>query len=89
MNLLFSEKALLTLRSHFRPDRPQRFENIEGGLNKMTIAKFERILRESGLVAEEVRLYAVKKLPLVTRLPVLRELLTGAAACRLRNTKAR
>jgi SAM-dependent methyltransferase len=87
MNLLFSERALLTLRSRFRQDRPRRFEDIEGGLNKMTVAKFERILKESGMVVEELRLYATKKLPLVTRLPVLRELLTSAAACRLRNAK--
>lgn len=84
MNLFFSDQALLTLRSRFRTDRPQRLEDVEGGLNRMTIARFERILKESGLEVHELTLFPVKGLAGVTRIPVLRELLTTAVSCKLR-----
>jgi SAM-dependent methyltransferase len=83
-NLLFSDKALLTLRSKFRKDRPERIEDIEGGLNRMTVARFESIIREAGMVIERLQLHATKGLPLVTKIPVVRELFTSAATCILR-----
>lgn len=83
--LFFSDRALLTLRSRFRADRPSRLEDIEGGLNRMSLARFERIIRASGLAVEEVRYHATLGLPLVTRIPGLRELLTSAATCVLRS----
>lgn len=84
LNLVFSDRALLTLREQFRGDRPQRIEDIEGGLNKMTLARFERIIRDSGLAVVELRYYATRGLPLVAKVPVVRELLTSAAMCMLR-----
>jgi SAM-dependent methyltransferase len=81
VNLLFSDRALLTLRGRFRADRPRRVEDIEGGLNRMTLARFEREIRRSGLRIVEVQYFATAGLPLVTRVPVLRELLTSAASC--------
>jgi len=84
LNLFFSERALLKLRSRYRSDRATRYGEISGGLNQMTLAKFERIVGESGLLVEELRYYAVKGLPGVTRIPVVRELLTAAVSCVLR-----
>jgi SAM-dependent methyltransferase len=86
LNLAFSERALLKLRSRFRPDDPPatRFAEVSGGLNQMTVARFERILRESGLDVRERRLFATRGLPLVTRVPILRELLTSAASSVIR-----
>lgn len=81
VNLVFSDRALLTLRSRFRSDRPSRLQDIDGGLNKMTLAKFEHILRSSGLTITDLRYFATCGVPLVTRVPLLRELLTTAASC--------
>jgi len=81
VNLVFSERALLTLRAKFRLDRPSRIQDVDGGLNKMTLGKFERIVRASGLRVTELRLFPTWGVPLVTRLPVVRELLTSAASC--------
>lgn len=84
LNLLFSDRALLTLRSRFRPERPTRLEDIPGGLNRMTIARFERLIRDSGMAVERLQIHATLGLPLVTRVPVFRELLSSAATCILR-----
>jgi SAM-dependent methyltransferase len=83
-NLLFSDRALLTLRAQFREDHPERIGDIEGGLNKMTVARFERIMRESAMRIELLQAHPTLGLPLVTRIPVVRELLTSAATCILR-----
>jgi SAM-dependent methyltransferase len=84
LNVFFSDSALLTLRSFFRPDRPARIEDVDGGLNRMTIARFERLISRREFQVEELRLMGVKNLPLVTRIPGLREFLTSSAGCVLR-----
>ncbi len=84
LNLFFSERAMLKLRSRYRSDPALRYQDISGGLNQMTLARFERIIRESGLIVDELRYHAVKRLPAVTRIPVVRELLTSAVSCLLR-----
>jgi len=84
LNLLFSDEALLTLRSKFRPDRPKRLEDIEGGLNRMTVLKFERIINSCGMPVERKQLFATKRIPLVTKIPGVREVLTSAASTILR-----
>ena len=81
VNLVFSDRALLTLRSKFRDDHVSRLQDIDGGLNRMTLAKFEEILRSSGLNIADLRYFATAGIPLVTRVPLLRELLTSAASC--------
>ena len=81
LNLLFSDRAMLTLRSQFRNDRPQRLEDISGGLNRMTIARFGRIIAESGMLVINRSLFGTCNLPIVTKVPVLRELLTSSASC--------
>ena len=49
--LLFSEKALLRLRREcFRPtDASERYEDIAGGLNKMSYSKYLKRVRQAGL----------------------------------------
>jgi SAM-dependent methyltransferase len=83
-NLLFSERAMLTLRSRFRADHPDRIEDIEGGLNKMTLARFEAIMGQSGMRIERLQAHPTLGLPLVSRIPGVRELLSSAATCILR-----
>lgn len=84
VNVLFSERTVMRVRARFRNDGAQRYEEVEGGLNRMTLARFERIIRESGMAIESLTFHAVKRLPLVTRVPVVREFLTAAASCVLR-----
>lgn len=82
VNLIFSERTIMNVRSLYRTDGAQRFEDVEGGLNRMTVAKFERIIRESGMSVVWMKMWPTHGVPpVVTRVPVLQELLTSACSC--------
>jgi 2-polyprenyl-3-methyl-5-hydroxy-6-metoxy-1,4-benzoquinol methylase len=89
LNLIFSEKTLMNVRNLYPDgsDGASRFEDVRGGLNKLTVRRFERIIGSvKRFEVEYFRLFGVKRVPLVTKVPVLRELMTSAAACVLRCT---
>ena len=81
LNILFSEKTVMAVRSRFKDDGATRYEDILSGLNKMTLAKFERIIRNSGLRVERQNYIATKRLPVVKNIPILREFLVSAITC--------
>lgn len=74
LNLLFAERTVMAVRARYRDDGARRYE--EAGLNRMSLAKLDRVLRASGLVVRERRERCVKGLPLA-RVPLLRELLVN------------
>lgn len=81
-HLLFPEEVIMEERRRFRPAEEARsFEEIRGGLNRMTLARFEAIMRSTGLecLSLETNLSAhpvVRAMRLVAKLPLLRELFT-------------
>lgn len=87
VNLLWSEETVMKVRGSYRSDGATHYEDVQGGLNRMTLVKFERILAASQLELEWIHYYPTKGLPLVHKLPVIRELLTSAVACVLRKTE--
>lgn len=76
VNLLFSERTIMRVRSHYRNDGAMRYEDVESGLNKMTVGRCEKILRASNLTIEHKFLRGFKKLHFLTKVPLLRELFT-------------
>ena len=46
-HLIFSEEALICWRNDIRTDGATRFSEVEGGLNQMTIRRFEHLVRGS------------------------------------------
>jgi SAM-dependent methyltransferase len=48
-HLVFGEEALCKWRSHIRQDGAQKFSEVEGGLNQMTIRRFRRLVESSPL----------------------------------------
>jgi SAM-dependent methyltransferase len=87
LNLWFSERTLLNVRNLYPDgsDGAKRFADIRGGLNKMTVRRFEKLLDGApGMRVEHLILHSVKRVPLVTGVPVLRELMTGALTCILK-----
>lgn len=81
-HLIFSEKALLRWRSTFKTDGAKRFGEVAGGLNQMTVAKFEGIITGSPLKAASLELIPIRKLrPFHNRLT--REFTTSIVRCRL------
>ncbi|HET7231409.1 MAG TPA: class I SAM-dependent methyltransferase [Longimicrobium sp.] len=74
VNLLFSERTVMAVRARYRHDGARRYEEVESGLNRMTLRRFERVVRASGLRIERRADRCVKGLPLLHRVPVIREL---------------
>lgn len=73
VHVLFSEKAVMRARSHFRNDGAMKYEEVESGLNKMSIAKFERIIESSGLQIDYKDYRCLKGIDVLSRLPGVRE----------------
>jgi SAM-dependent methyltransferase len=46
-HLIFTEDAFMRWRSEFKDDGATRFGEVRGGLNQMTVARFERIISQS------------------------------------------
>ena len=71
VNLIFSEKTVYRIRSLYRSDG---FTKYSPDLNRMTVKRFEKILPACGLKAESSHYRTVKNLPVVGKVPALREL---------------
>jgi len=81
-HLIFTERALIRWRSDFKSDGATRFREVEGGLNQMTIGRFERLVKQSPLVCEELVPVPIRKLrPLANRWT--REFTTAVVRARL------
>jgi SAM-dependent methyltransferase len=81
-HVIFGEKALCQWRSHIRQDGAEKFSEVEGGLNQMTIRKFERLVESSPLRFawfETVPIRAVRRL----HNRFTRELFTAVVRCKL------
>jgi SAM-dependent methyltransferase len=82
-HLLFPEGVIMQERRRFRPDEDaRRFEDIKGGLNRMTLERFETIMAGSGLRCRsfatnrsDSRLVQLMKAP--SALPAQREYFTS------------
>lgn len=58
-HLLFSERAQIRWRAEFKNDGATRFTEVEGGLNCMTIRRFEAIASSSGFDVAALRLVPI------------------------------
>ena len=81
-HLVFSERALIRWRSTFKTDGATRFNEVAGGLNKMTIAKFEELVADSPLKFASLELVPIKKLKNIHN-RLTREFTTAIVRCRL------
>lgn len=81
-HLLFSERALIRWRSDFKSDGATRFGEVEGGLNQMTVGKFQRLVLGSPLRAERFEAVPIRRLRLVHN-RLTREFVTAIVRCRL------
>lgn len=82
-HLLFPEDVIMAERRRYRPEEhAASFSEIRGGLNKMTLERFERIIASTGLEPRYVKPNAgehpaVKAMDKFARIPPLREYLTN------------
>jgi SAM-dependent methyltransferase len=77
-HFIFSEKTILHVRRLYRDDAAERYEDIEGGLNQMTIHKFRRYIRQSGLRTISLTATPIRHLPpVLARVPGVQEFVTS------------
>ncbi len=81
VNLLFAEQTVLTVRSRFRSDSAARYEEVESGLNRMSLAKFERLVSAAGLRFDFRRYDCSLGLSPLGKVPGLRELFVNRVSC--------
>ena len=81
-HLIFSEKALIRWRSHFKTDGAKRFSEVAGGLNQMTIRRFKNVVATSPFEIKQVELVPIRKLN-VFHNQLTREFTTALVRCRL------
>lgn len=82
-HLLFTERALLQWRSHIRSDGARTFSEVEGGLNQMTIRRFERLVSASPFSTGQLELVPIRKLRRLHN-ALTREFTTAVVRARLR-----
>jgi len=81
-HLIFTERSLIRWRSDFKSDGATRFHEVAGGLNRMTIGRFERLVEGSPLRCEELETVPIRKFrPLANRWS--REFTTAVVRARL------
>jgi SAM-dependent methyltransferase len=81
-HLIFSEKALIRWRSDFKSDGATRFGEVAGGLNQMTIRKFENLVASSPFQVARLELVPITKLRAFHN-RLTREFTTALVRCRL------
>jgi 2-polyprenyl-3-methyl-5-hydroxy-6-metoxy-1,4-benzoquinol methylase len=86
-HLIFSEEALIRWRSTFKTDGAARFSEVAGGLNQMTIRRFERLVADSAFRVAALQLVPIRRLrPFHNHLT--REFTTAIVRCRLIKRRA-
>lgn len=81
-HLILTERALIAWRSEFKSDGATRFGEVAGGLNQMTIQRFEALVAESPLELADLVLVPIKRLRLAHNI-LTREFTTSIVRCRL------
>lgn len=79
VNLFFSEQTIMAVRSRFRSDGKRTYE--QAGLGRMSLRRFEQVTRDAGLKLEWKRYDTVSRIPVVNRVPLLRELFVNRVSC--------
>ncbi|HEY9515816.1 MAG TPA: methyltransferase domain-containing protein [Gemmatimonadaceae bacterium] len=81
-HLIFTERALIQWRSGFKADGATRFNEVDGGLNQMSIRRFRRLVRESPLTFASFEARPIRQLRWLAN-PWTREFTTATVRCSL------
>jgi 2-polyprenyl-3-methyl-5-hydroxy-6-metoxy-1,4-benzoquinol methylase len=81
-HLLFSEEALLRWRATFKQDGATRFQEVAGGLNQLTIRRFEKLIANSPFEFADFQLTPIRRLRAFHN-RWTREFTTSLVRCRL------
>jgi len=81
-HLIFAETALIRWRSDFKTDGATRFSEVAGGLNQMTIRRFEKIVASSDWEFESLEKVPIRRLRRFSN-RLTQEFFTSVVRCRL------
>ena len=81
-HLIFTERALIEWRSKHCSDGATRFGEVEGGLNQMTIRRFEALVKDSPFRLESLECAPIRRLRAL-HCRLTREFTTAIVRCRL------
>ncbi|MEE9425127.1 MAG: methyltransferase domain-containing protein [Methylococcales bacterium] len=81
-HLIFTEESQIRWRSDFKTDGATKFSEIEGGLNQLTIARFEKIVADSPLCLEWLETIPIKGISLF-KTKALREIGSSIVRCKI------
>lgn len=84
LNVLFSERAVMAVRARFRNDGAMRYEEVESGLNRMTVGRFEQLVGSARLLLESHVYRCVKGFDWLSSVPMVRELFINRVSVVLR-----
>lgn len=83
-HLVFTERSMMEWRARFKNDGAKTFEECSGGLNRMTIRKFERLVAKSPLMFASLELAPIRGLRILHN-RTTREFTTATIRCRLKH----
>ena len=81
-HLIFTESSQIKWRSDFKTDGATKFSEVAGGLNQLTISKFEQIVSDSPFHLEYLEIVPIKGIPLF-KTKLLREFGASIVRCKL------
>lgn len=81
-HLIFTERALIRWRSDFKTDGAKRFHEVEGGLNSMTIRRFERYVEHNPFQFAKFETVPIRRLRRLST-ALTREVTTAIVRCNL------
>ena len=82
-HLVFTERAMMEWRSRFKNDGAKKFTECLGGLNQMTLSRFERLVNQSPLEVVSSEYVPIRKLRILHN-RLTREFMTAVVRCKLR-----
>ena len=86
-HLILTEATLIRWRADFKTDGARRFGEVAGGLNQITIERFERMVGASGLPVVSLRVLPIRRLERL-HCCATREFTTAVVRCVLRKSPA-
>jgi CelD/BcsL family acetyltransferase involved in cellulose biosynthesis/SAM-dependent methyltransferase len=81
-HLLFRERALVDWYNNVKHDAISRYEEVSGGLNRMTVARFEKLVRASKFREASITPVPIRRLRFFHN-PFTREFTTAVVKCQL------
>ena len=77
IHFLFREETVLEVRSRYLDDGAKRYEDVPGGLNRMTLASYESIVAASPFRSSSFDPVPIRPFRLLAKIPGMREYVTS------------